>query len=142
MNGILSRSIVAVTIMAFLVSSMGCSNYMSARLPYSATGPSYDDGRPEVWVGADVRVTRNDGSVATGNVRRITKTELVIEKAGNYGVDSQTIPIDEISKIEVEGTTPRESNTAAVLLVAGMVLIAAWVASWVIWSKSHPGGLF
>ncbi len=77
----------------------GCSSYRYGVLPGAAKSPDAD--QQVVTLHSDVRVMLRDQSEVSGKVSRVSESELVLTKAGNYGVEELVIPAADIEFILV-----------------------------------------
>ena len=130
----LSRCISIVCSSLLFLTQIGCSTYLPASLPRSGEPDGESSGRPTISVGSNVRVFCTDGSVLSGEVVRITETELVIENVGNYGVENQTVFLDSIARVEVDQTPKRSSHIAL-----GAILLAAVTVVYVVVTLAVAG---
>jgi hypothetical protein len=111
-------------VLALCLSTSSCSSYKLARLP-AADNELPAPGDRIVGPSANVRVTLHDGRVVRGDVVRASSTELVLGRAGNYGINEDVYPSGAIAKIEVESLTEGgQVSTIALLVVTGAVVVA------------------
>lgn len=89
----------AVSLLLFL---SGCSSYRSAILPGLDNPPQNSKAPIVVTKRSNVRVTLKSGKVVSGEVLRVSEKELVFGRPGNFGLEEEAHPAEEIEKIEVE----------------------------------------
>ena len=108
----------------------GCSGYKIAALPHSPEiGEQPESERPVLREKMHARVHLKSGEVYTGEVVRVSDSEVTIGQAGNYGFEEKTYYLAEIEKIEVpEGSKVASgilSTTGIVALSAGAIILLA-----------------
>lgn len=108
-------------LLCLVVSS--CTSYRVAVLPGSLSYVNHSGDARIVGSGANVRILLHSGEIVKGEVVRATTDELVLGRAGNYGVEEDVYPASDIQKIELEVVTPGGQAAVIVFVSVSALLI-------------------
>ena len=127
-------------VVLLLWTQSGCASYVPAVLPKDTAEAEIFEERDldiaednidspverqrEIKVGNDVRVKLHNGESVVGEVLRISGSELVIGKDGDFVMEECVVPISEIAALEIHSKSKAGPILGYTLVAFGVSFIA------------------
>lgn len=108
----------------FLAQVGGCASYKQGTFPVNPQYPEEKEETIEIRVGSEVQIELFDGEKISGEVVRVSESELVIGKASNYGYQERTFQRDQMAEVKV-----RKYAAVATFAVATLGFLAISIAA-------------
>jgi len=101
-----------------------CSGYGPVALTSQPVAEENGDTPPPPMVrkSMEVRVTTVSDGILTGTVTALTDSSLTVAKVGNYGLEENEIPFDEVMRVESEQGSEGATVVAGVLAFMGITV--------------------
>jgi hypothetical protein len=126
----ITRVVWSLTLCIFV---SGCAGYRPATLSGLESPEAEESDSVElVEVGSQVKITKTTGVIVAGEVVRISDDNLVLEIAGNNGLEAYHVAFDDIRSVEMK----KGSKTVGLVLIGAAVAVLVVVIVDAITNKS------